>query len=60
MPPHTAARKGNAWRKWNRSRWPMQEACILFSNELKQKQKTKPIRKENKEAMKIITNRMGL
>lgn len=55
--------KGNAWRKWCRSRWPMQEACVLFLNELKQKTKrTKPIRKQNKNdaIWKIITNTVGI
>lgn len=37
--PTQQQEKGNAWRKWCRSRWPMQEACVLFLNELKQKQK---------------------
>lgn len=37
--PTQQQEKGNAGRKWCRSRWPMQEACVLFLNELKQKQK---------------------
>lgn len=38
--------KGNAWRGWCRSGWPMQEACDLFLKRLKQKQREqKPIRK---------------
>lgn len=28
--PTQQQEKGNAWRKWCRSRWPMQETCVLF------------------------------
>lgn len=37
--PAQQQEKGNAGRKWCRGGWPVQEACVLFLNELKQKQK---------------------